>query len=96
MKCFLVSDFIIILQKTQQQLLAFAEERRNRSMCMAESVITTLHTWLICDPLVRLMGEAGKSATPTAAELISRRFHEGNSCYPVLNVGVECGGKSFG
>ncbi|CAL8109595.1 unnamed protein product [Orchesella dallaii] len=83
-------DFLTL----QKQRLAYLVKQPNRFMCMAESAISTVHTWLMCDPTVRLMGEGVFSVTPSAAELVTDGFQTSEACLPVLNVGVECGPNS--
>lgn len=64
-----------------------------RTMCMAESAISTVHAWLSCDPMVKLMGEGVFSVTPSMAEVVADGLNQNNdTCLPVINAGVECGG----
>lgn len=62
-------------------------------MSMAESTISTVHTWLMCDPLVRLMGEGVTGVTASTAGVVVEGMQQIDSCLPVINAGVECGGK---
>lgn len=70
-------------------------KQSNRTMCMAESAISTVHAWLSCDPMVRLMGEGVFSVTPSMAEVVADGLQNNDNCLPVINAGVECGCKSF-
>lgn len=82
------NDFFISIC-SQQQRIAHVIKQPNQSMCMAESAISTLHTWLMSDPMVKSMGESDDNSVT----LWDDASNNEPTCLHVINAGVECSGE---